>query len=107
MIEIKQTGLIDRVIETLGLDQKMSTSKATPAESTPLVRDEEGEPPHGNFSYSSVVGMLLYLSGNSRLDITYAVNCCARYMLNPRHSHEISLANWLIFESYSRLWLGA
>ncbi len=57
LIEMNQTGLIDRVIETFGLDQKMSTVKATPSESTPLVRDEEGEPPHGDFSYSSVIGM--------------------------------------------------
>ena len=79
------------MIETLGLDQKMSTSKATPAEPTPLVRDEDGEQPHGDFSYSSVVGMLLYLSGHTRPDIAYAVNCCARHMFNPRHSHEIAL----------------
>ena len=90
-IEMKQTGLIDRIIETLGLDSKMSTSKWTPAEGTPLVRDEEGEPFRGDFSYSSAIGMLLYLSGHTRPDIAYAVNCCARYMFNPRHSHEIAL----------------
>ena len=91
LIEMKQTGLIDRIIETLGLDSRLSNSKWTPAEATPLVRDEDGEPPHGDFSYSSVVGMLLYLSGHTRLDIAYAVNCCARYMFNPRHSHEVAL----------------
>ena len=90
LIEMKQTGLIDRVIETLGLDQKVSMSKATPAKSTPLVRDEDGELPHGDFSYSSVVGMLLYLSGHTRPDISYTVNCCARHMFN-RHSPAIAL----------------
>ncbi len=35
--------------------------------------------------------MLLYLSGHSRPDIAYAVNCCARYMFNPRLSHEKAL----------------
>jgi hypothetical protein len=60
-IEMKQTGLIDRIVEALGLDSKLSTSKWTPAKATPLTRDEDGEPPQGSFSYSSVVGTLLYL----------------------------------------------
>jgi hypothetical protein len=90
-IEMTQTGLIDRVVEALGLDTKLSTSKWTPAEATPLTRDQDGEPPQGSFSYSSVVGMLLYLSGHTRPDIAYAVNCCARYMFNPRLSHEKAL----------------
>ena len=91
LIEMKQTGLTDRVIEALGLDTKMSTSKWTPSEASPLVRNEAGEAASGDFSYSSVVGMLLYLSGHTRPDIAYAVNCCARYMFCPRHSHEIAL----------------
>jgi hypothetical protein len=87
-IEMKQTGLIDRVIEALGLDSKHSTCKWTPAEGTPLTKDEDGEPAEGSFSFASVVGMLLYLAGHSRPDIAYAVNCCARYMFNPKLSHE-------------------
>ena len=34
-IEMKQTGLIDRVVEALGLDSKLSISKWTPAEAMP------------------------------------------------------------------------
>ena len=90
-IELKQTGLIDRIIEALGLDTKLATTKWTPAEAKPLTKDVDGEPPQGSFSYSSVVGMLLYLSGHSRPDIAYAVNCCARYMFNSRLSHEKAL----------------
>ena len=91
LLEMRQEGLIDRVIGALGLDDGMAKCKWTPSEGTPLVKDEDGEPATGQFSYSSVVGMLLYLSGHSRPDITYAVNCCARYMFNPRHSHEMAL----------------
>ena len=90
-IELKQVGLIDRILEALGLDTKLATNKWTPAEHDPLVKDADGEGPQGSFSYSSVVGMLLYLSGHSRPDIAYAVNCCARYMFNPRLSHEKAL----------------
>ena len=56
-----------------------------------MVRDTDGAAAEGAFSYSSVVGMLLYLSGHSRPDIAYAVNCCARYMFSPRKSHEEAL----------------
>ena len=90
-LEMKQTGLIDRVIETLGLDTKLSKNKYTPAEHKPLVRDEDGEPFSGDFSYASAVGMLLYLSGHTRPDIAYAVNYCARYMFAPRNIHEIAI----------------
>ena len=34
---------------------------------------------------------MLYLSGHTRPDIMYAVNCCTRYMFNPRYSHEVAL----------------
>ncbi len=91
LIEMKQTGLIKRVIEALGLDDGYAKGKYTPAEAKPLVKDEDGEAANGGFSYASVVGMLLYLSGHTCPDITYAVNCCAWYMFAPRHSHEVAL----------------
>eukprot|EP00804_Cyclotella_cryptica_P025289 CCRYP_010373-RB/>CCRYP_010373-RB protein AED:0.34 eAED:0.34 QI:0/-1/0/1/-1/0/1/0/497 len=91
LMEMKQTGLIDRVIETLGLDLGTTSGKFTPAEAKPLVKDADGEPALGEFSYSSVVGMLLYLAGHTRPDIAYAVNCCARYMFCPKRSHELAL----------------
>eukprot|EP00956_Cyclotella_meneghiniana_P040385 scaffold194139_cov44-Cyclotella_meneghiniana.AAC.1 len=88
---MKQTGLIDRILEALGLDSKLAKNKCTPAEATPLTRDEDGAGPQGSYSYASVVGMMLYLAGHTRPDIAYAVNCCARYMFNPRLSHENAL----------------
>jgi hypothetical protein len=62
LLEMKQTGLIKRVIEAFGLDDGYAKGKHTPAESKPLVKDADGEGEHGSFSYSSIVGMLLYLS---------------------------------------------
>ena len=63
----------------------------TPAEAKSLVKDTDGEVAHGDFSYSIVVGMLLYLSKHSRPEFACAVNCAACYMLCPRQSHEHAL----------------
>jgi hypothetical protein len=90
-LEMKQCGLIDRVLEALGLDTGQEHGKWTPTELKPLVRDEDGEAATESFNYASVVGMLLYLSGHSRPDIAYAVNCAARYMFAPKASHEKAL----------------
>jgi hypothetical protein len=91
LLEVKQTGLIERIIEALGLDDGYAWGKHTPAEIKHLVKDEDGVAAAEGFSYSSVVGMLLYLSGHTQPDITYAVNCCARYMFYPKHCHELAL----------------
>jgi hypothetical protein len=42
-IELKQIGLIDRIIEALGLDTKFATKKWVPAEHYTVVKDTGGE----------------------------------------------------------------
>ena len=42
-------------------------------------------------NYASVVGMMLYLCGHSRPDISFAVHQCARYTFAPKRSHEKAL----------------
>jgi hypothetical protein len=61
LLEMKQTGLIERVIEALGLDDGYARGKHAPAETKPLIKNEDGVAAAESFSYSSVVGMLLYL----------------------------------------------
>ncbi|KAL7528062.1 hypothetical protein ACHAWF_002423, partial [Thalassiosira exigua] len=90
LLEMKQERLIERVIEALELDAGTTNGKWTSAEKRPLVKDVNGEEAVGNFS-SSVVGMLLYLSGNLRLVTAFAVKCCACYMFCPKKSHELAL----------------
>ena len=75
----------------MGLDDGYARGKHTPAETKPLVKNEDGVAAAEGFSYSSFVGMLLYLLGHTQPDIIYAVNCCARYMFSPKHSHELAL----------------
>ncbi len=42
-----------------------------PAEAKPLTHDVDGEPFQGSYSYASVVGMMLYLTGHTWPDIAY------------------------------------
>ena len=90
-IHMVQTGLIIKIIGTIGLSLSESTPKGTPAERKPLVKDLDGEPPQESFNYVSVVGMLLYLSGYTRPDLAYSVSQVARFMFNNRRSHELAL----------------
>jgi hypothetical protein len=62
LIEMKQTGLIDRIIEALGLDKGTVNGKSTPAEATPLVKNEDGEAASGGFNYASVVGYTISMA---------------------------------------------
>ena len=88
---MRQYGLIDRLIAQLVINGGAAKYKWNPAEAKPLVNDEDGLGPSGNFRYSNVVGMMLYLSGNTHQDITYAVNCSASYMFYLRHYLEFDL----------------
>jgi hypothetical protein len=82
-----QTGLIKRVIEALGLHAKWTGAKETPTDVVALPRDKDGTPTDPLVNYSSVVGMLLYLSGHTRPDIAFAVHQCARYTFQPTTKH--------------------
>jgi hypothetical protein len=88
-IKLTQQGLAKRVVEALDLGNQ--PRKLTPASSEPLVKDDDGDPPNGAYSYASVIGMLQYLQGHSRPDITYAVSQCARFVHSPKRSHEEAL----------------
>ena len=90
-IKLTQSGLAKRVIDALGDAVKSAPIKQTPSTSIPLIQDENGDPPNGLYNYASVIGMLQYLQGHSRPDITYAVSSAARFVHSPRRSHEIGL----------------
>lgn len=88
-IELLQEGLIDRILTVMGLTD--ASVKHTPADSTPLGKDVDGASCCENWSYSSVVGMMMYLANNSRPDIAFAVHQCARFTHCPKRSHEAAL----------------
>ncbi len=80
-----QNGLTKKILKTMKMED--CHGKATPTAQEPLGTDEKGEPFNEEWSYASVVGMLLYLSSNSRPNIQYAVNQCARFTHNPKTIH--------------------
>jgi hypothetical protein len=64
-----------------------SNPKSTPATTAPLGSDKQGQPFSEEWSYPAAVGMLLYLSSNTRPDIQFAVHQVARFNHCPKHSH--------------------
>ena len=84
-ILLTQKGLIKKIIEAVGL--KSCNSNFIPASTECLGIDPNGEPMTETWSYPSIVGMLLYLSSNTRPDICFAVSQVARFTHSPKQSH--------------------
>jgi hypothetical protein len=84
--KLAQSGLIKKILATTKLTD--CNSKRTPASPTTLGSEQLGESCVAEWDYASVVGMLMYLSSNSRPDIQFAVHQCARFTHSPRKSHE-------------------
>ena len=58
-----------------------------PTSQVGLGSDPDGKPMHEAWSYSSIVGMLLYLTTNTRPDIAFAISQVARFNHAPKQSH--------------------
>ena len=84
-ITLVQKGLTDKIVRTTGMED--ANQKHTPEEASPLGTNSEGDTMEETWSYPSVIGMLLYLSSNSRPDIQFAVHQCARFSHDPKQSH--------------------
>jgi Reverse transcriptase (RNA-dependent DNA polymerase) len=83
--KMSQKGLTKKIIKVLGMEE--CNTKSTPAGTGPIGTDASGEAFDEKWSYPQAVGMLLYLSSNSRPDIQFAVHQCARFTHFPKKSH--------------------
>ena len=88
-VHLTQKGLIKKILEATGLTD--SNPNKLPASKEPLSIDPDGKPFNENWNYPSVIGMLLYLSTNTRPDIAFAVSQVARFTHNPKLSHGIAV----------------
>ena len=94
-LELVQPFLIERILTLLGMnDESMHNSKATPAIRPLLNKDLKGEPRRNTWNYRTAIGMLTYLQGTTRPDISMAVHQCARFSVSPMLSNERALKNW-------------
>ena len=85
---MSQPHLIQRIIDTVRIDLRMTNSQPTPVVGPLLSRDEDGPDQKHDWSYRTLTGMLEYLQNTSRPDIAMAVNQCARFNVNPKLCHE-------------------
>jgi Reverse transcriptase (RNA-dependent DNA polymerase) len=87
---LTQPALIRKIIEATGMENsKPCLTPTTPGQ--PLAKDPDGEPMNERWSYPSIVGMLLYLSNNSRPDLVFAVSQVARFTHDPKQSHAAAI----------------
>ena len=84
-ITLTQKGLIKKIIAATGMED--CNPNWTPASTTTLGIDPDGELMTDEWSYPSIVGLLLYLSTNTRPDIAFAVSQVARFSYSPKQSH--------------------
>ena len=84
-IEMTQKGLIKKTLEAAGMTD--CNPSHLPAPMNGLGSDKEGEPFQEKWNYRAIVGMLLYLATNTRIDIGFAVSQVARFGANPKQSH--------------------
>jgi hypothetical protein len=83
---MSQKGLIKKILATTKMEN--CNGRWLPTTQSALGSDPDGELyNHSEFHYASIVGMLLYLSNNTRPDITYAVSQVARFTSKPKVSH--------------------
>ena len=77
--------LLNWVLQATGMLD--SNPDQAPTSSKPLGLDKDGAPFREQRSYTSVVGMWLYLGMNSCPEITYTVHQCDHFTHAPKHSH--------------------
>ena len=82
---LSQPFLISRVIEALNFNT--TTTKGardnTPASYPLLSKDHDGPIRKADWKYRSVIGMLGYLQGTTRPDISMATHQCATFCMEP------------------------
>jgi hypothetical protein len=99
-ITLTQNGLIKKTISATNLEN--CNTNWTPAATSALGMDPDGELMTKEWSYPSIVGMLLYLSTNTRPDIAFTISQVACFSYSPKQSHACAIKQ--IVRYLSRTW---
>ena len=91
--KLTQKGLITKILQATEMEDCNPNSLPAPRDA--LGSDKNGEPYHESWNYRAVVGMLLYLSTNTRPDIAFAVSQIARHSADPKKSHASAVKSLL------------
>jgi hypothetical protein len=87
-ITLSQSHYVEKVLTRFGhMDRKPVT---TPYDPPYTLSKHEGEPVN-QLLYSKIIGSLMYLSSETRPDISYAVCRLARYSVSPGDRHWVAL----------------
>jgi hypothetical protein len=97
---MSQTGLIDRILDDLGLTGTSKT-KSVPSAGA-LGSSKESKPLHVPWSYRLVIGKLMYLAHNTRSDIAFATDQCARFSNDPWEPHGKAVFHIALYRNGTR-----
>jgi len=86
--KLTQTGLVDKILEAANMQDCYEKPTPCNPDGKPLRTNKDGPVADQEWSYPSIIGMLLYLASNSRPDIAFAVHQAARFTHAPKASHE-------------------
>ena len=86
---LSQPGLIEKVLHISGMSECNGVD--TPTGPNPIGRDADGLPFAETWEYCTIIGMLMYISANTRPDIAYAVHQAARFSHSPKDSHSTAV----------------
>lgn len=92
-IELTQKGLINKILQAAKMED--CNPNSLPASLAALGADKDGEPIDEAWNYRAIVGMLLYLSTNTRPDISFPVSQIARFSNAPKKSHATAVKTLL------------
>ena len=85
---MSQSFLIKRILDAAKIDLRITNSRPTPFVGPLLLRDENDPDRKHGWKYRTLTGMLGYLQGTSRPDISMATHQCARFNSCPKLCYE-------------------
>jgi hypothetical protein len=85
---MSQPFLIQRILDAVNIDLAVTKSRSTPVVGPLLSRDEQGPERKYDWKYRMLTGMLGYLQGTTRPDISMGTHQCARFNAQPKLCHE-------------------